>query len=388
MIHRLLTDRLREDISFFPVVSLVGPRQVGKTTLAQAIRSTLPTESLYLDLELTTDSDVLQNAESYLQSHAEKCIIIDEVQRKPDLLPLIRALVDQQRRPGRFLLLGSASPDLIRQSSDSPAGRIAYLELTPLALTEVQDQISWQDHWFRGGFPDALLSPSTTFSSRWIDNFIATFVERDLRTLGYQVAAPALIRFFQLLTSVHANLLNNSDLSRSMGVSGPTITAYLGLLEGGFLINRLLPYSTNIAKRVVKSPKLYIRDSGMLHRLARIRSFDELQTHILVGASWEGYVIEQLRRTAPEAEFYFYRTQAGAECDLFIILPSGQRACIEVKYADVPTLTKGFYSSVDDLKPNFTYVIVPQGKTYANKNGTTIISLQSFMDNVWPTLIS
>ncbi|MBC8155153.1 MAG: ATP-binding protein [Bacteroidetes bacterium] len=384
MLNRFITKRLLEDLAFFPIVSLVGPRQVGKTTLAQAIRSELATDSLYLDLELTTDFEVLQNAESYLQSHADRFVIIDEVQRKPDLFPLLRALVDQQRRPGRFLLLGSASPDLIRQSSESLAGRIAYLELTPFSLTEVQPQVNWQDHWFRGGFPEALLTSSVTFSGRWMDNFITTFVERDLRTLGYQVAAPTLARFFQILSSVHGNLLNTSDLSRSMGLSNPTVTAYLDLLEGGFLINRLQPYSVNTTKRLVKSPKLYVRDSGMLHRLARIRSFDELQHHVLIGASWEGYVIEQLRRTAPTAEFYFYRTQAGAECDLFVNLPDGKSACIEIKYADVPNLTRGFYSSVEDLKPNHVCVLVPQGRTYTNKNGVMILSLPAFLNDVWP----
>ena len=383
MIYRLLEKRLLEDLGYFPVVVLLGPRQVGKTTLAQTIRTQLPTESLYLDLELTTDMELLRNAESFLNSHADTCIILDEVQRKPDLFPLIRALVDQQRRPGRFLLLGSASPDLIKQSSDSLAGRVSYLELTPFALTEIKGEFTWQEHWLKGGFPIPLLTPSNRMAARWINNFIATFVERDLRGLGYQLTAPTLERFLRMLTTVHGNLLNLSDLARSMGQTHPTISHYLDLLEGGFLIHRLQPYFTNLTKRLVKSPKLYIRDSGILHRLARINTTDELQHHILIGASWEGYVIEQLRRTASETEFYFYRTQAGAECDLLVVLPDGRKACIEIKYADVPTLKKGFYVSLEDIGADFAYVITPNSRTYQLDKRITVMSLPNFMEHTW-----
>lgn len=384
MIDRFITPRLLDDLAHTPVCVLVGPRQVGKTTLAQQIRTRLSTESIYLDLELISDVQVLDNAQSFLESHESECLIIDEVQRKPELFSLLRALVDQNRRPGRFLLLGSASPDLIRHSSDSLAGRVSYLELAPFSLSEVHTQISWREHWFRGGFPEPLLATIPQRVGRWIDNFISAFVERDLRPLGYQVGTPTLTRLLQMLTTVHGNLLNMSDLSRSMGVSVPTIGGYLDLLEGGFLIRRLPPYFANVSKRLVKSPKLYIRDSGMLHRLALVRSFDELQTHILLGASWEGYVIEQLRRTAFETDFYFYRTQAGAECDLFVVLPDGRKACIEIKFADVPKLTRGFYESVIDLQPDFRYVVVPQGYTYITSEGVTICPLPVFLQTVWP----
>nr|WP_281168516.1 ATP-binding protein [Spirosoma spitsbergense] len=337
-----------------------------------------------MDLELTTDREVLQNAESFLQGQADKCVIIDEVQQMPVLFSLLRALVDKERMPGRFLLLGSASPDLIRQSANSLAGRISYIELTPFSWPEVQSRVSWQEHWFRGGFPDALFADLPSRTGRWLDNFVATFVERDLRALGYQVAAPTLRRFLQMLLGVHGNLLNMSDLSRSMGISQPTVLAYLDLLEGGFLIRRLQPYFINIGKRLVKSPKLYLRDSGMLHRLARLHSFNDLQTNLLVGASWEGYVVEQLIRTASDTEFYFYRTQAGAECDLFVIRPDGKRACIEIKYADVPVLTKGFYASVADLNPDDKVVIVPQGRTFTTKEGVVVVPLSIFLNEIWP----
>lgn len=384
MIERSITPQLLGDLAYFPVVALIGPRQVGKTTLAQAIRPQLGVESVYIDLELTTDREVLQNAESFLKSRADSCVVIDEVQQMPDLFSLLRALVDQNRRPGRFLLLGSASPDLIRQSADSLAGRISYLELSPFSLPEVAQQVTWQEHWFRGGFPAALFADASLHYARWMDNFVATFVERDLRALGYRVAASTLRRLLQMLLTVHGNLLNMSDLSRSMGVSQPTVSDYLDLLEGGFLIRRLQPYFINIGKRLVKSPKLYLRDSGMLHRLARVRSFNDLQGNVLVGASWEGYVIEQLIRTATDTEFYFYRTQAGAECDLFIVRPDGRKACIEIKYADVPALTKGFYASVADLAPDDTVVITPQGQTYTTKEQVLVMSLPAFLSDVWP----
>lgn len=384
MIPRFIQPRLLDDLAHVPVSVLLGPRQVGKTTLAQTIRTQIGKESIYLDLELTTDAEVLDNAESYLSSKADKLVIIDEVQRKPALFPLIRALVDQQRQPGRFLLLGSASPTLIRHSAESLAGRVSYSELAPFSLPEIESQIRWRDHWFNGGFPEPLLMANSARVGRWLDDFVSAFVERDLRPLGYQIGTPTLTRLMQMLTTVHGNLLNISELSRSLGLSSPTISGYLDLLEGGFLIHRLPPYFANVSKRLVKSPKLYIRDSGILHRLARIRLASDLPTHILVGASWEGYVIEQLRRTAYETEFYFYRTQAGAECDLFVILPDGRRACIEIKFSDVPKLTRGFYESVKDLAPDFRYILVPQGRTYTTSENVTVCPLPEFLKTVWP----
>lgn len=388
MITRFVTTRLLDDLAHTPVCVLLGARQVGKTTLAQAIRAQLPTDSIYLDLELTTDAEALTNAASFLDQQAHRCVIIDEVQRKPDLFPLLRALVDQHRRPGRFLLLGSASPDLIRHSAESLAGRVSYLKLAPLSLTEVSGQVAWRDHWFRGGFPEPLLMPNASRVGRWLDDFISTFVERDLRTLGYQIGSPTLTRLLQMLTTVHGNPLNVSELARSMGVSVPTVSHYLDLLEGGYLLHRLPPYFPNVTKRLVKSPKLYLCDSGMLHRLARIRSADELATHILLGASWEGYVLEQLRRTAFDTEFYYYRTHTGAECDVVVILPDGRRACIEIKYADVPKLSRGFYESVRDIEPAFRYVLVPQGHTYLTSDGITVCPLTDFLQTVWPAWLA
>lgn len=387
MINRFITSRILSDLSFFPIVAITGPRQVGKTTLAKWLQGQIAKPSLYLDLELETDYIRLQDAETYLKSHQDKCVIIDEVQRMPQLFPLLRALVDQQRIPARFILLGSASPDLIRNSSEALTGRIAYVELTPFSLLEVHPEYSLQEHWYKGGFPVALTAPSSQNTARRLTNYITTFVERDLRMLGYQITPPVISRLLSMLTSIQGNLLNASDLARSMGVTHPTIKHYLDLLEGAYVISRLPPYFTNIGKRLVKSPKMYIRDSGILHQVARISSFEHLQGHILVGASWESYVIEQIRRVAGEGwEFYFYRTQVGAEADLVLFTPQGQMVCLEIKYSNAPQLSRGFYQTIEDLQPSFKYVLIPQGESYQKTQGITVCNLLDFLSEELPKL--
>jgi uncharacterized protein len=384
MIERQTTAQVLADVEQFPVVALLGPRQAGKTTLAKSLQNRLPKPSLYLDLELSTDLDKLRNAESFLSQHVDKCVILDEVQRMPALFPLLRALVDRQRTPGRFILLGSASPALVRDSSDSLAGRIAFSELAPFSWLEVEGIVKWQEHWFRGGFPDALLVQKNSASIRWLDNFVTTFVERDLRALGYNSITPIVFqRLLMMLASLHGNLLNASDLSRSLGVSQPTVAHYLDILEGAYLIHRLPAWFTNIGKRLVKAPKIYIRDSGILHRVSRIPSFDDLQGHIMVGASWEGYVIEELRRTNPACDLFFYRTHGGAEADLFAILPNGKKLLIEVKYADVPSLSKGFYQCITDLQPDASYVLTPGEGHYERESGLWVYGLRDFLKSVW-----
>ena len=274
-------------------------------------------------MELSEDASLLEQPTRYFQQNADKCIIIDEIQRAPELFVLLRAIVDQRREPARFILLGSASPWLLRESSESLAGRIAYTELMPFALNELPPEINLQTHWFRGGFPDALLAPNDTMCGRWLESLIKTFIERDVRLLGYELAPAALVRLITVLTSVHGNVLNVSDLSRTLGISQPTVKHYLDILEGAFLITRLQPYFINPTKRLVKSPKLYIRDSGILHRLSNIHSTNAILDNILAGASWEGYVIEQIRRAIfNRCEYFFYRTQKGAETDLLLIAPN------------------------------------------------------------------
>lgn len=381
MIERAVIHKILEDAQYFPVLSIIGQRQVGKTTLAKNLQTKLGKETLYFDLEFDEDARLLEQPSRFFQQNSDKCIIIDEVQRAPHLFALLRAIVDQKREPARFLLLGSASPWLLRESSESLAGRIAYTELTPFCLTELPAEISMTKHWFRGGFPDALLAPSDAVCGRWLENLIKTFVERDVRLLGYELAPAALIRLITVLSSVHGNLLNLSDLSRTLGVPQPNIKHYLDILEGAFLIDRLQPYFTNTTKRLVKSPKLYIRDSGILHRLSNIASSESLYNHILAGASWEGYVIEQIRRhTFQRWEYYFYRTQKGAEVDLLLIAPNGKKAIIEIKLTNAPSVSRGFHEVVADIIPDFSYIITPDSRNYQRDDGLHILSLRDFLE--------
>lgn len=333
-----------------PVVALLGPRQVGKTTLAKSVQQHIGKESHYLDLESPADLFKLENAEQYLKDRADNVIILDEIQRRPELFPIIRSLVDAQREPGRFIILGSASPDLLRQSSESLAGRISYFELEPLHFQEVARAISMEQHWFRGGFPDILLASNNKMSSRKMDDFIRTYVERDLPALGMSAKPGEIRRLLQMLINVHANLLNVSNLSRSFGMSSPTIQSYLTFLEQAFLIRMLQPYYVNVGKRLVKSPKVYFRDSGMLHSLAGIRDPEDLYGNILVGASWEGYVIQQIIAQLPhDVEAFFYRTQDGAEADLVLVKGGKPFQLVEIKYSSEPRLTKGSYLVQADL---------------------------------------
>ena len=387
MFKRAVTSQLLDDLSFFPVVGIIGSRQVGKTTLAKWLQKQINKSTLYIDLELDTDLRRLDDAETFLSSHSDKCVIIDEVQRMPRIFALIRALVDQNRRPARFILLGSASPDLIRGASETLAGRIAYTELSPLSLTEVSPQISMQNHWLKGGFPVALNAPKESQSFRWLGSFIQTFVERDLQALGYGVSAEITRKLLEMLSHLNGNLLNMNDLSRSLGVSSPTINRYLDLLEGSFIIQRLQPYHVNVTKRLVKSPKIYFRDSGILHQLARVISYDQLQQNPIVGASWEGYVIEQIKRNLGyDWQLFFYRTQVGAEVDLVMINPIGKKICVEIKLSNSPTVSKGFFESVKDLNPDKQYIIIPSGESYLKAEELKVCNLLDFLEHELPQM--
>ncbi len=381
MIERNLTHSIARSLMYFPVVGIIGSRQVGKTTLAKKLIHQLPHASIYLDLELDSDIARLENAQHYLQMHQDKCVIIDEIQLMPRLFPLLRALIDQNRVPARFLILGSASPALIKHSSETLAGRIAYHELTPLTLMEVESEgISQEKHWFRGGLPNALLSPADDLTVMWLGNFMKTLMHKHLQSTGHKINISILSRLYRITAHNQGQLLNMSAFAASLGVSQPTVNRYLDLLEGGFLIHRLLPYYINVGKRLVKAPKIYFRDTGILHYLSNIFNFEALTGHPLIGASWEGYVIEQIRHVAGETwQFYFYRTQAGAETDLVLVSPIGRTFCIEIKYAAKPALSKGFYQSVEDLKPDFQYLIVPMGNAYFINDQVKVCSLADFL---------
>lgn len=388
MLKRAIALEIEESLAYFPVVGIIGPRQVGKTTLAKSLKSRLKKELLYLDLELEEDVFKLSNAQLYLQSHEDKCVVIDEIQLMPRLFGLIRALVDQKRVPARFILLGSASPEMIRGASESLAGRIAYHELTPLGLHELlSSSIKIKDHWFRGGFPDALLAPNLKIWKTWMRNFGATFIDKDLNDMGYGISKNAMTSLYKMLSFVHGQQLNISTISRSLGVTSPTVARYLDLLEGGFLINRLQSYHVNIGKRLVKSPKIYFRDSGILHQIAQIGNYEKLFVNPLIGASWEGYVIEQLKRAFGENyNYFYYRTQVGAEVDLLIQGEDERLFFIEVKFSLTPKISRGFRQSVIDLKPSKQYIIIPEGMPYIFEEDIVISGLREFLTTELPML--
>jgi predicted AAA+ superfamily ATPase len=388
MIKREAEHIILENLAYFPVTGIIGPRQVGKTTLARSITAGRNKPFIHLDLELDGDLQRLSEAEVFLRFHQDKLVVIDEIQRLPRLFPLLRALTDEHRVPGRFLILGSASPHIMRESSESLAGRIAYTVLTPIGLRELPDTIDMMRHWLRGGFPEPLLMDNPNLVWRWIDNFLNTFLERDLRLLGYEIAPEAMRRILQILTGFHGNLLNISDISRSLGVSVTTVNRYLDILEGSFLIRRLQPYYVNIGKRLVKSPKFYFRDSGIFHLLAGIASEEQLLGHRYFGASWEGYAVEQICRATPERwDFFFYRTHAGAEADLVLRSPQGNLYVIEIKWSLAHKISRGFTESSQDLGAHQKFVLIAEGDAFPRADGTMVYNLETFLREVLPDLV-
>lgn len=346
MISRNIAPRVTESLMQFPAVALLGPRQVGKSTLARSIAG----EAVFLDLERPADQAKLQDAESYLGAISDRLVVIDEIQRMPELFPVLRFLIDKQRRPGRFLLLGSASPALRRQSAESLAGRIEYLELTPFTLDEVgATPENLKRLLLRGGFPESYLATSDKASLRWRQAFIQTFLEQDIPLLGIRIPASQLRRFWQMLAHLHGKLWNASQIAASMGVNVGSVRHYLDILADTFMVRVLPPYHANLGKRLVKSPKTYLRDTGLLHSLLGIGSYDDLLSHPVVGASWEGLVIEHLVGHAEQrSQAFFYRTAAGAELDLVIDSPSDLHG-YEVKFGLAPKLSKGYHHAIVDL---------------------------------------
>lgn len=363
MIERLIQQAVLQSLDFFPAVGLIGARQVGKTTLAKMISENWPGEYLYLDMESPTDQSRLEDAELFLSAHESKLVIIDEIQRRGDLFPLLRSLIDRNRRPGRFLILGSASPSLKRQASESLAGRIAYHELYPFSILEVPSSEDKQlkSLWIRGGYPNSFLAPSDELSLQWRKEFIQTHLERDLPNLGVRIHVATLDRFWRMLGHYHGQLWNASQIAGSLGVTGPTVKHYLNVLQDTFMLRLLMPYHVNLKKRLVKTPKVYLRDSGLLHALRNLQTWDEILAHPIAGASWEGFLVEQIFSMLPSRwDAYFYRTQVGAEIDLLLIPPGGQKPiAVEFKYSLSPKLTKGFYTAMEDTLSDHAYVVYP-----------------------------
>lgn len=337
---------LQEYLSIFPAVGLLGPRQVGKTTMVKNLK--LEKDSLYIDLEKASDRAKLVDPELFLKAHADKTVILDEIQLMPELFSELRSLIDEQREPGRFILLGSASPDLIRKSADSLAGRIGYLELTPFYLGEI-DSDELQKLWIRGGFPLPFLAKTELDSQLWRQNFIKTYLERDLAQIGLSTDPRLVERFWMMLANAQGGIWNAESFAKALGITRPTVNRYLEFLEGLFMVRVLAPFHQNIKKRLVKSPKVFIRDTGLLHALTGIDSMDALANLLLIGPSWEGFVIEQIIATLREEyEYYFYRTHQGAECDLLLVKNGVVKTAIEIKNTLSPKLSKGMQISMGD----------------------------------------
>lgn len=348
----------------YPVVGMLGPRQVGKTTLAKMIKDSMKKNVVYLDLELPSDLNKLQDPELYLSRFTDALIIIDEIQRMPSIFPLLRALVDKKKTAGRFLILGSASPELIRHSSESLAGRIIYHELSPFIFREI-DGRKIQKLWLRGGYPKSYLSGDDEESFTWREAFIKTYLEMDIPQFGIRIPAQQLRRFWTMLAHSHAQLWNASKIAGSLGVSAPTVRNYLDILEETFIVRQVQPYYSNIKKRLIKSPRVYIRDSGLLHALLNIRTVEDLHSHPSLGSSWEGLIVEQIMAMHyDKQQIFFYRTGAGAEVDLVLLDGKHKPVAIEIKYSLSPKLERGFWNAFDDLSCKKGYVVYPGTESY------------------------
>lgn len=364
MFDRTALPEVQAALSAFPVVALLGPRQVGKTTLALTVADARGAEAVrYLDLESPADRARLADPAAYLDAQRGRLVILDEIHRVPELFPVLRGLVDRRRRSGertaQFLVLGSASLELLRQSSESLAGRIAFVELTPVRLDEVApDRRAIDRLWVRGGFPDSLLARSDAASLQWRMAFVRTYLERDIPQFGPRVPAETLRRFWTMLAHSQGQQLNAARIAAGLGVSGQSVARYLDLLVDLLLVRRLPPWAGNVGKRLVRAPKVYVRDSGLVHALLGLTSLDDVLGHPVAGPSWEGMVLESVSAAVKGAPLFFYRTSAGAEIDV-VIAYRRRRYAIEIKRSSAPVVSKGFWYGRHDVKAHEAIVVYP-----------------------------
>ena len=378
MIERSIYSTIFNRLAQFPAVVLLGPRQVGKTTLAKSIAQDF--NSIYLDLQDPKDRRKLADPGKYLENYIDQLVILDEVQRVPELFHVLRGTIDQGRQKGirtsRFLLLGSASISLLKQSGESLAGRVCYIELEPVNVLEVEPT-EIDDIWLKGGFPDSFVSDSDEQSMAWRENFIRTYLERDIPDLGPRIPAETLYRFWTMLAHSQGNVLNAAQLASSLSVSGKTVARYLDLMVDLLLVRRLQPFHANVGKRLVKSPKFYLRDSGIVHALLEIPNRDALFRHPIYGASWEGFVINNLlantlNRTLPS----FYRTSGGAEIDLILEFPGLlEKWAIEIKAGSTAKPTRGFYNALEDIEPDKSFVVYADEECFKLSEGVEAIGV-------------
>ena len=377
--NRAIFPALAQLLDEFSALVLLGPRQVGKTTLAKQWVAQAPTGGgpvpLYLDLELPSAQRQLEDAEAFFASHPGRLLVLDEVQRVPDLFAVLRSVIDQRRQAGamagQFLLLGSASGVLLGQASESLAGRVAMLELTPFQAREIEpapDRL-----WVRGGFPLSYLARSDAASLRWRDAFITSYLERDIPALGLRIPAATLRRLWTMLAHHQGQMLNQSQLAGALAVSGQTVARYIDVLCDLMLVRRLLPWTGNVGKRLVRAPKVFVRDSGLVHALLGLPTLEAVLAHPVAGQSWEAHVLEQLIAAAPQATASFYRTSHGAECDLVLTAPGGQTWACEVKRSSAPTVSRGFHEAANDVGAHRRLLIAPVANTYPAKGGIEVM---------------
>jgi len=384
MIRREKYTELKDLLHTFPAVALLGPRQVGKTTLALEVAQDFT--SVYLDLESEEDRAKLTSPAYYLENHEDKLVILDEVQRIPGIFQELRGIIDKNRRAGhstgQFLFLGSASIDLLKQSGETLAGRIAYCELSPIIVTEYPEDMDRL--WLRGGFPDSLLASSDKKSLLWRNNFIRTYLERDIPQLGPRIPAETLRRFWMMLAHLQGSLLNASHIAASLGVDGKTIMSYLDLMVDLLLVRRLTPLYQNLGKRLIKSPKVYIRDSGLLHALLGIDNKETLIGHPAIGMSWEGFVIENIQNTIDQnqTKLYFYRTSSGNEIDLVLEKSSHEIWAIEIKRTFAPQFTKGQRLASQDIAASKNFIIYPGIERFPLTENTEAVGLADFLNTL------
>lgn len=386
MIPRIVEKKVHHLLKGFPCVAIIGPRQVGKTTLAKSMLKNYD-RAIYLDLELQRDFIKLDDPETYLGQYAENLVVIDEVQRKGELFPVLRGLIDQNRIPGRFLLLGSASPELLRNSSETLAGRIVYLELTPFLIQEVIPTYEQNQLWVKGGFPYPFLHDE--FWLEWMNSFIKTYFERDLPNLGFTADSITGERLWTMLAHMHGNLIHYAELGRSLDLSTHTIKKYILFLENAFLIRTLLPYHSNSKKRLVKSPKVYIRDSGLMHYLLGLESYEQILGNPKLGASWEGFVIEQIIPLLPvNYQYYFYRTHDGAELDLVVVKGGRPVTGIEIKFGSDPRPSRGNTEAINTLDLKDSYIIINRKEDYMVSSGFRVVDLITFLNKYLPRVVT
>ncbi len=390
MFQRQILGELRQYLQEFPAVAILGPRQAGKTTLAHQLADSMPANgapaTLYLDLETPTDLAQLSDPSAFFARHADRLVILDELQRMPGLFATLRGVIDQRRRAGarsaQFLLLGSASIELLSQSSESLAGRLAYVELAPLVVTELPRELAAAPGplWLRGGFPDSYLARSDAASLRWRQQFITTYLERDIPQLGPRIPAQTLRQFWTMLAYEQAQMLNAARLAGSMGVSGQTVARYLDLLCDLMLVRRLQPWARQSSKRLVKAPKVFVRDSGIVHALLGLGNQPALLSHPVVGGSWEGWIVENLLACAPPGtQASYYRTAVGAEIDLVLELPGAQLWAVEIKRSSAPTVGKGFHIACDDLAATRRLVVSSANARFPMAGGIEHLPLLELM---------